>query len=210
MVKLGDIHSEKDAVNFILDKVWEPYITNYMNRVSRHSNARKTPHYVVPDLRAWNFPTGKQRVNDSDTTMTAEAFFGVKTYTLRRSRYNNNNNDTTKPSDRWAKEIVISYSQKFKKLDSIFAADIVGDGSNNVVGRPFEAAQSQFHNKKVVPICVGWFGEINRDLTNSFNASHERRRLPMTERQYRHLSISIGKQGLSRLCFNNLDGLESE
>ena len=36
------------------------------------------------------------------------------------------------------------YKRKFKKLDHHFAADIVGDGNNDVVG-PFEAAQQRFY-----------------------------------------------------------------
>ena len=29
---------------------------------------------------------------------------------------------------------------------------------------PFEAAQHQFHRGQVIPLCVGWFGEIGRDF----------------------------------------------
>ena len=55
------------------------------------------------------------------------------------------------------------YKRKFKKLDHHFAADIVGDGNNDVVG-PFEAAQQRFYRGQVIPMCAGWFGEVNEDF----------------------------------------------
>ena len=55
------------------------------------------------------------------------------------------------------------YSGKFKKLDKQFAADVVGDGDNDIVG-PFQAAQSRFHKGGVIPLCAGWFGEIGGDF----------------------------------------------
>ena len=73
-MKLGGISSEKEAVNFILDKVGDPYITAYFIHVSSHQATRKAPHSIVPDLHAHNFPTGKQRINDSSATSSAEAF----------------------------------------------------------------------------------------------------------------------------------------
>ena len=40
----------------------------------------------------------------------------------------------------------------------------MGDGNNNVIG-PFENALSQFHGKKIIPLCFGAFvGEVNEDL----------------------------------------------
>ncbi len=44
--------------------------------------------------------------------------------------------------DGHANEVILSYDQKFKKLDHLFAADAVGDGTSDIVG-PFEAAMSQ-------------------------------------------------------------------
>ena len=43
------------------------------------------------------------------------------------------------------------------------APNVVGDGSNGVVG-PFEAAQKLFIGGRVVPLVVGAFGEVNKDL----------------------------------------------
>ena len=45
----------------------------------------------------------------------------------------------------------------------MFAASVVGDGNNNVVG-PFENALTQFHGKTIIPLCFGAFGEVNEDL----------------------------------------------
>ena len=59
--------------------------------------------------------------------------------------------------------IVSSYSRKFKTLDMTFAADMVGDGKGDIKG-PFDTVQQQFHRGQVIPMCVGWFGEINEDF----------------------------------------------
>jgi hypothetical protein len=39
---------------------------------------------------------------------------------------------------------------------------VVGDGTSEVVG-PFEAAKKRFLRGTVIPICAGWFGEVNKD-----------------------------------------------
>ena len=55
------------------------------------------------------------------------------------------------------------YRCKVRNLDVIFAAAVVGDGNNNVIG-PFENALSQIRGKTVIPLCFGGFGEVNEDL----------------------------------------------
>jgi hypothetical protein len=45
----------------------------------------------------------------------------------------------------------------------MFAAAVVGDGNNNIIG-PFQNALSQFHGKRIIPLCFGAFGEVNEDL----------------------------------------------
>jgi hypothetical protein len=60
------------------------------------------------------------------------------------------------------------YNLKFKKLDALFASDIVGDGNNDIIG-PFQTAQTQFYNKGVIDLCIGGIGEINEDF-NSLSA----------------------------------------
>ena len=59
--------------------------------------------------------------------------------------------------------IVSSYGKKFKTLHMKFAADVVGDGKGDIKG-PFETVQRQFLRGQVIPICSGWFGEINKDF----------------------------------------------
>jgi len=104
MMKLGGIHAEKEAVNFIMDKVGEPHISSYINHVAAHSSANKAQFAIIPDIHALNFPAGKQTINDSGVTTTAEAFFEIKTYTACKTRYSrNNNNDVNKPPDQRAK-----------------------------------------------------------------------------------------------------------
>jgi hypothetical protein len=77
----------------------------------------------------------------SGATSAAKAFFEIKTFTVCKSRYDHNNT-TLRLVDGHANEVILSYDQKFKKLDHLFAADAVGDGTSDIVG-PFEAAMSQ-------------------------------------------------------------------
>ena len=161
-MKVGEVRSEKEAVNFLLGKVGEPHITGYINHVSRRDGNRRAMHAVIPDIHATNFPVGKQRVNDSGSRRDAEAFFEVKTFTACKSRYGHNNSKMTPVSCR-AKMVVQSYNRKFKRLDNNFATDVVGDGNNGITG-PFEAAQKHFYRGQVIPLCAGWFGEINEDF----------------------------------------------
>jgi hypothetical protein len=64
--------------------------------------------------------------------------------------------------DQCAHEVILSYDQLFKKLDSHFAAGVVGDGTSEVVG-PFEAAKKRFFKGTVIPICSGWYSKVNKD-----------------------------------------------
>ena len=75
----------------------------------------------------------------------------MKTYTACKTRYDKN--DRIHPADRRARLIGQAYHLKFKKLDKIFATDVVGDGTNHVVG-PFETAQGRFYRGQVVPLCA--------------------------------------------------------
>ena len=59
--------------------------------------------------------------------------------------------------------IVSSYSRKFKTLNVEFATNVVGDEKGDTRG-PFETVQQQFHHGHVIPMCTGWFGEINGDF----------------------------------------------
>ena len=48
-----------------------------INHLARYNKARMAPHAIVSDLHAFNFPAGKQMVNDSCVSSSAEAFFKV-------------------------------------------------------------------------------------------------------------------------------------
>ena len=43
------------------------------------------------------------------------------------------------------------------------AADVVRDWKEDIKGS-FETAQRQFLHGQVIPMCAGWFGEINEDF----------------------------------------------
>ena len=51
---------------------------------------------------------------------TVEAFFEIKTYTACNIRYNKKNR-ITKPPDHRARKIISDHTEKFKKLDKVFA-----------------------------------------------------------------------------------------
>ena len=94
----------------------------------------------------------------------------MKTYTACPSRYKHNNSTKT-PAERRAGEIEKNYVRKFKNLDKKFAADVVGDGNNNIVG-PFEAAQGRFYRGQVIPLCVlVRLGRSTKTLIRSYDTS---------------------------------------
>ena len=68
MMKLGGIHTEKEAVNFIMDKVGEPRISSYINHIAAHSSAKKAKLAIIPDLHDLNFLVDKKTINDSGVT----------------------------------------------------------------------------------------------------------------------------------------------
>ncbi len=59
MMKLGGIQSVSGAVNILLDKVGDLYITSYIKHVSNHPTARKAPYAIVPDIHYFNLPIGR-------------------------------------------------------------------------------------------------------------------------------------------------------
>ena len=112
-MKLGGDLQEKDAVNFILDKVGDPYITAYVDHISIHPNARKAPHSIIPDLYAQNFPVGRWRVNDSGAISSTDEFLRPKH--MQHATVDINNNTMIKPHERQAREVVNQYHCKFEK-----------------------------------------------------------------------------------------------
>ena len=61
MMKLGGVFSEKEAVNFTLDKVGDPYITAYVNNVSSYQNARKSTTFHRSRPQCSQFPSGQAK-----------------------------------------------------------------------------------------------------------------------------------------------------
>jgi len=49
-MKVAGIPSVKEAVNFILGKVGEPYINNYVDHLSSEAGRRNSPFSIVPDM----------------------------------------------------------------------------------------------------------------------------------------------------------------
>ena len=116
-MKVRGIFAEnKEAVNFLLDEADDPYIARYVNHGTSHTSARKqSPFTIVRHLHARNYPTGRQRVNDSGATSSAVAFFEVKTHTACKSRYEHNHTKTG-TADHRATLITREYARKFNNL----------------------------------------------------------------------------------------------
>jgi hypothetical protein len=57
----------------------------------------------------------------------------------------------------------VNYHKRFKKLDEVFASDVVGDGTTGIMG-PFEAAQGRFLTGQVIPLVVSAIGDVNEAL----------------------------------------------
>ena len=112
-MKVAGIQSYMEVANFLNGKIGEPYITNYINHITEHPNPRSALHAIIPDIHAYNYPLGRQRINDSGASTTDEAFFEIKTMTACVSRYGHVNIDTT-AAERQAKAINVNYHKRFK------------------------------------------------------------------------------------------------
>ena len=84
MMRLGNIDSVLEAVNFFHGKVGQPFIGDYVHNISSQpGNPRNARHAVVPDIHATNYPTGRQVINASGATRSADAIFEIKTYNIQ-------------------------------------------------------------------------------------------------------------------------------
>ena len=183
IMKVAGIQSHMEAANFLNGKIGEPSISNYINHITEHPNPRSALHTIIP--------SGRQRINDSGASTTDEAFFELKTMTACVSRYGHVNTDTT-AAERRAKAINVNYHKRFKKLDEVFASDVVVDGTTGITG-PFEAAQGRFFTGQVIPLVVGAFGDVNEALEKVLKriakskggSSRNRRTLNFTSDQHR-------------------------
>ena len=115
MMKVAGIHSEKEAANFLLGKVSDPWMSNYVDHIASQTSARNSPHAIVPDILAHEYPAGRQTINDSGASSSGEAFFEVKTYQPGNTRYDHNHSDL-KPADRRARDITSEYIESSRSL----------------------------------------------------------------------------------------------
>ena len=97
MAALGGIFMAKEAANFLVGMVADPWMRDYIRHVSQAVRPRNSRFGIVPDLHALNYPTGRQRVNDGGGVLSAEAIFEIKTMTACKTWYQHNNAET-KPS----------------------------------------------------------------------------------------------------------------
>jgi hypothetical protein len=82
MMKIDNINSTTEAANFLINKVRQPYIGDYVNHVtSQPGHPKIIQDAIVPNLHATNYPTGSQIINDSGTSTSAEAIFEIKAFT---------------------------------------------------------------------------------------------------------------------------------
>jgi hypothetical protein len=96
MVKVAGVQAHVEAANFLNDKIGEPYISNYINHVTAHPSYRNAPHAIIPNIHAFNFPFGRQRINDdSEASMAVKSIFEVKTMTACPLQYGQENVNTT-------------------------------------------------------------------------------------------------------------------
>jgi len=51
---------------------------------------------------------------------------------IYKTQYDHDNTSIN-PSDRWAREVVNKYNLKLKKLDLLFAPNVVGDKNNDIM-----------------------------------------------------------------------------
>ena len=141
MMRLGNIDSVLEPVNFFLGKVRQPFFGDYVHNsiTSQPCNPRNAWHAVVPDIHATNYPTGRQVVNDSGATRSADAIFEVKTFTFcPTTRDNHNNNRNINPANQQT-NVHERESLKVRNLEVTFAsAVVVRDGNNNVIGPIWE------------------------------------------------------------------------
>ena len=83
------LHLLQPRLSSWLIKLDPPHYVIHQPCQQSHPNVRKAQHAIVLDLdiHAFNFPTGKQQVNDSGTTSAVEMFFEIKTFTAQNFHY---------------------------------------------------------------------------------------------------------------------------
>jgi hypothetical protein len=122
IMKICNIDYMTEAVNFLISKVRQPYIGNYINHVtSQPGHPKNVRDAIVSDFHhATNYPTGCQIINNSRASRSAEAIFEINTFTICKTGYNYENR-LVNAANCQAKEVVNKYNLKFEKLDILVA-----------------------------------------------------------------------------------------
>ena len=98
-------------------------------------------------------------MNDSRAAMSVETVFEVKTYSASKTTYSTGSRQAVSPTSMRAAQIAREYKAKMTNIDIMFAPEVVGDGTENVVG-PFETVFGEFHRGWIISLVAGWFGEM--------------------------------------------------
>jgi hypothetical protein len=83
MMKIGNLDSMTEAVNFLIKTVGQPYVGDYVNHItSQPGHPKNAQDAIVPNLHTKKYPTVIQIVNDSRASRSAKAIFEIKTFTI--------------------------------------------------------------------------------------------------------------------------------
>jgi hypothetical protein len=91
MMKTGN-NDLTEAVNFLINKVQQLYIGDYVNHVtSQPGHPKNVQDAIVPNLFTTNYPTGSQIVSNSGLFRSAKAVIEIKTFTICKTQYKYDN-----------------------------------------------------------------------------------------------------------------------
>ena len=136
ILDFGAIHlaSETDFFSRTTQDNFKLYPTSILFKTILMHARHTTPFHCAshPCLQLFNWaPTGQQWQRGAISA--AKTFFEIKKCTVCPSWYKHNNDDL-KPSDCCSLEIDDDYSCWSKKLDMLFALDVLGEANNVIVG----------------------------------------------------------------------------
>ena len=78
----------------------------------------------------------------------------MKTYSASKTSYSTGSSQAVTPTSMRAAQIVREYKTKMMNINKMFAPEVVGDGTENVVG-PFETVFGRFHKGRIVSLVTG-------------------------------------------------------
>ena len=102
---------------------------------------------MVPDIIPYNYPSSDRPRRAGRNCSTAPAIFEMKTIAACPTRYNF---ARTKAVESRATAIRSEYVRKVKRIDQIFAPNVVGNGNDGISG-PFQNAYNTFCWGGVIP-----------------------------------------------------------